>query len=641
MPTDTRAIINLFEECHSESVEALKEETKIDSPFPPFGELTYPNTWKLYQDMYDGKHWTLMPRMAKWKSRPVKNTPFVVVEGQTTLLTDNRPSISILPRSPEDTHIADLVKSAVDYWWDTQFMDRKLMDVVKLSRIFGIGWLHLYWDAQKKEHVCKVVRPWNILVDPDATSEDYDPTYLIYQFKTTYGELLAKFPKADFTDFDPDYRPRDAKLFDDAMYDYDKPRALHTMEARASRPVYCYQFWLRDGEADYIEKDIGDGKVAVVKKKKYPNGRVITIAGNIVLDDMPSPFTHGQFPFIPYLAYPVPGKLIGPGDIQNIMSMTVYRNRTMQIFYDSLEKSMGAVYLVNKRLFKGDRLTNEPVQVHEVDDVDKALRVITSGNITRHETSLVSIFDKDGDDVAGQHEFSRGETVPGNKTAEEVSIIAASDQTRMRAAARVVAWANKMLAGQLLSNMAKWTDYEWIVRVAGEDGEESLPVNFNGSMMKAEDSKGKLTEDIIGFDIRVDDYSMLPASQRDKSGLYMQLFGMIPNFPVEEFLKGLGLPNYKSIAQKIDQATQEQMQQQAQAPPPEAAPAPVEAAPIDAASSMPGLSPDAGMGPIPPEQLLPIIMQMAQEMGIQGPPSPEQMGVIQQMLLSQMTGGEM
>lgn len=616
MSDNNRAIINLFEDCHAEAVESLQNETRIDSPFPPFQQITYPETFKLLKDMYDGNHWSLMPRMAKWKSRPVKNIPFIVVEGQTTLLTDNRPSISIMPRSPEDHEMADLVKAAVDYWWDVQSMDRKMADVVKLSRIYGIGWLHLYWDAQKKEHICRVVNPWNVLVDPDTTSEDYDPTYLIYQFKTTYGELRDKFPQADWENFDPDYRPRDAKVFDDTINEYDKPRAFERSGiTKTSRPVWCYQFWLRDGEADYIEKDIGGGKVAVVKKKKYPNGRVITIAGNQVLSDTASPFTHGMFPFVPYLAYPVPGKLYGPGDIHNIMSTTIYRNRAMQIFYDTLEKSMGAIYLVNRRLFKGDRLTNEPVQVHEVDDVDKALRVERSGNLSRHETSVIGIFDKDSDDIAGQHEFSRGETVPGNKTAEEVSIIAASDQTRMRAAARAIAWSNKMLGRQLLANMAKWTDYEWIVRVAGEDGEDNLPVPFNGTMLKRVNDKGKLTDEVIEFDLRVDDYSMLPASQRDKSQLYMQLFSMIPGFPVDEFLKGLGLPNYKSIAQKIQDAQQ---------------PAPVD--PM-AAVAQPAQQPvmeqqlDMGMvadpmaamqGQLPPPELMPMLMEMAQQLGMGG-----------------------
>lgn len=632
--SDTRAIVNLFEECHAEAVESLQNATRMDSPFPPFNTITYPDTFKLLKDMYDGNHWTLMPKMAKWKSRPVKNVPFIVVEGQTTLLTDNRPSISVLPRSSDDSHIADLVKAGVDFWWDVQFMDRKIADVVKLSRIYGIGWLHLYWDGQKKEHVCKVVNPWNVLVDPDATSEDYDPTYLIYQFKTTLGELHDKYPDADYTDFDPDYRPRDAKLFDEVNDGYDRPRALQRAGiSNSSRPVWCYQFWLRDGDADYIEKDLGGNKVAVVKKKKYPNGRVITIAGNVVLEDRPSPYTHGQFPFVPYLAYPVPGTLYGPGDIHNIMSGTIYRNRAMQIFYDTLEKSMGAIYLVNRRLFKGDRLTNEPVQVHEVDDVNNALRIERSGNLARHETSIIGIFDKDNDDAAGQHEFSRGETVPGNKTAEEVSIIAASDQTRMRAAARVVAWSNKMLGRQLLSNMAKWTDYEWIVRVAGDEGEENLPVPFNGTMMRRENEKGKLTDDIIDFDLRVDDYSMLPASQRDKSQLYMQLFGMIPGFPVDEFLKGLGLPNYKSIAMKIEETTKQAEEAQAAQAAPQAMPAGMPAEAMPAVDPMMGVDPMAQQaGQQVDPAMIEQLMAMGQQLGL-GEIDPE---TLMQLMAGQM-----
>lgn len=644
---DTRAVVSLFEDCYAESVEGIKQQTVLDNPYPPFEEICYPETCRLLQDMYDGRHWARMPKMAKWKSRPVKNVPFQLVEAQATFLTDNRPAIAILPREPGDEHVARLTKAGVDYWWEQQFMDRKLMDVVKSNRIQALSWMHLYWDADKKEHVAEPLPMWAFKVDPDATADNYDPTYGIYEFKTTIGELQEKFPHADFTMFDPDYRPTDGSTFDGTMYGYDRPHALQRHGLTMASPCWCYQFWLKDGAADYVEKDIGNGKVAVVKKKKYPKGRVITIAGGIVLDDKPSPYTHGQFPFVPYFAYTVPGRLIGVGDIHNVLSTTVYRNRTVQQLYDSIEKSMGALILVNRRLFKGDRVTNEPVQVHEVDDVDKALRIERMGSLTRHETTLLSVFDSDIDDVGGQHEFSRGEAVPGNKTAQEVSIIAESDKTRTRAAARSLAWSNRMLARQLLHNMAKWTEFEWLVRVAGDDAEDEIPVMFNGQMLKREDESGKLTDDVVEFDIVTDDYSTLPASQRDQSSLYMQLFGMIPDFPIDEFLKGVGVPNHKTVAAKITQAQEAKMQAQAQmqgAPPDEGAP-PGGGMPPDmvammqgqGAPQMGGVS-DSGMGgvPAPPPEVMEMLLQIVGGGGGGLEMTPEQM-----MMLSQMTGGEM
>lgn len=641
---DKQAVLNLFEDCYKESVEGLQKQTVIDSPYPPFEEITYPETCRLLQDMYDGRHWQRMPKMAKWKSRPVKNYPFQIVESQSTFLTDNRPAIAILPREAGDEHIAKLVKAGVDYWWDEQYMDRKMMDVVKGSRIQALGWIHLYWDAEKKKHVSEVLPMWAFKVDPDCTADNYDPTYGIYEFKTTVGEIKSKFPDVDLTQFDPAYRPTDGKLFDETYYGSDTPRALERNGINSlATPTWCYQLWIRDGEADYIEKDIGGGKVAVIKKRKYPKGRVITIAGGVVLEDKPSPFDHGEFPFIPYFAYTVPGRLVGVGDIHNILSSTIYRNRTLQQLYDSIEKSMGALILVNPRLFKGDRLTNEPVQVHEVNDVDNAVRIERMGSLTRHETTLLTVFDKDNDDVGGQHEFSRGETVPGNKTAQEVSLIAESDKTRTRASARSLAWSNKMLARQLVSNMAQWTDYQWLVRIAGdEETEQQTPVPFNGTMMKREDESGKLTGDVIEFDIVTDDYSMLPASQRDQTQLYMQLFGMIPNFPVDEFLKGIGVPNYRGIAKKIADATQQaqqaQMQaQQAQAPPAESPPGggiPPEMAAMMQAQGAPQQGGVSSSGP--PPELIPMLMQMAEQLGLGGAPQQAQPEVAPEVLQALM-----
>jgi hypothetical protein len=568
MDDDTnRILMNLFEECYNEAYDALREDTRISSPFPPFQTIEFPDTFKLEKDLYEGNQWTLMPKMASWKSRPYKNIIFEVVEGQTTFLTDNSPAITILPRSQDDYPLSEMVSAAVDYWWDMANMDRKMMDVVKLSRIYGIGWLYLYWDSEKKEHKCKVIKPWDILVDPDTSTEDYEPSYLIYQFKTTVGELVNKFGVNPDV-FRSEYQPGNAHIVTETMYDSTRPRSFERANYTLSRPTWCYQFWLKDTQAEEIEQDIGGGKVAVIRKKKYPNGRVITIAGGQVLSDMPSPYEHGQFPFIPYIAYPEPGKLFGASDVTNVMALQVYRNRTQQIYYDSLEKSMGALFLVNYHFFKGDRLSNDPVQIHEVSDVDRALRVIPTGNLTRHEVSLIDMFDSDIDDVSGMHDISRGANIAGNKTAQEVSIIAESDKTRTRAAARVVAWSNRILARQLLSNMAQFTDYEWFIRISGQTDNEGnsldeTPIAFNGTMMKRTDEMGRLTKENVEFDIRVDDYSMLPASQRDKSQLYTMLYQMVPGFPLEEFLKGVGLPNAKAIAMKVEQAQQEQAQAQA------------------------------------------------------------------------------
>ena len=489
--------IGFLETFHERAERQRDDDISCPHPFSA-SDLSTP--WYYYDRLYRGYQWDFLEDMDSWASRPVKNMAHIAVESYTTMLTDSHPTLQVVPREEGDSNLADLVRAGVDHWWERQYMSQKVALAVKSSRIFGLGWLYVYHDPEKGE-CCKVVHPESVLVDANTTVEDFDPDGVEYEYLTTVGALKQRYPEHDFDEFQVGWRPG-INQADRVQW----KRYADNENPDSSTPVF--ELWYKDHTYEDYEGTIKGAKVKG-KKKKYPNGRKLVVAGGEVLEDIPNPYDHGQFPLTPIHAYPVPGRFYGVGDIQNMLNILVMRNRMSQFLFDQTVKSGGGWVLVGRRSgIDPSKVSNAPLQILPAEDVAQ-FRVERPMPPSRHVFDYIAMLDKDADDSMGLHDISRGAFVPGNKTAQEVAVLSESDRTRVRMAARWLTWALERVARQLVSNLAQWKDWEWFVRI----GETNAP--FNGKMLKRTDPEtGKVTKDNIEFDLSFADSSTLPPSQQ-------------------------------------------------------------------------------------------------------------------------------
>ncbi len=560
---DDNEVVSLVEKCYSEALNSRLEQITIESPFPGNMYLLE-NPWPVYQEFYEGKQWSRMGAQPTWKSRPYDNKCFQVAESLATFITDNRAKAMFLPAESSDKMLADKVQAAWNYWLDKQAYDSTQTLVVLDSRKFGVGWYYLRYDSKKKCQVIDLVHPESLLVDPDCTAESYlsgeGPSYVIYEKLVQFGELKAVYgDKIDVDTFDHKWTPSiSSGSWYDRVVKRFWPNKGEAVNPAVSVPVY--EMWIRDPEEVIFEDEIGD-LVVRKKRKKYKGGRKIVVAGGIVLEDVANPYKHGEFPFTPVLAYPESGKFYCAGDIQNIIGAQVMRNRMVQLLYDSTVKSGGGVLWLDSRQVRSDMITNDVMQVVEVKDVNTAGRFDRFPPPSRHVFDFMASLDRTIDDTAGVHDISRGVYTPGNKTAQEIIALTESDKTRVRKATRWLAWANERVARQWINNAAQWKDWEWFLRISGDDGEE-MPVTLNGEelyRMEGEGEEAKLSSDVIAFDITIADSSTLPNYFQERKQMAMDLFaqGVID---AEALLETLEFPGWKAILARM----------QTQAPPPEA-----------------------------------------------------------------------
>lgn len=618
METDNR--LDFGAVCYREMKKFREADTKAVNPFTG-NELT--NPWYYFDRAYRGFQWDLLSGMASWASQPVKNIIFMGVETNTTMLTDNDPQVSVIPREPGDDDLASVVKAAVEHWWDTEQGLAKTALAVKSSRIYDVGWLHTYYDPKAKKVRLRCEPTESVWVDADCTAEHFDPNQLLYESRASKSSLMTMYPDGDFGDFDLGWT---LPLGSDRSNTYDR---YSTENQNPAKTCAVYELWMKDGTLEEWEKDLGES-VAKGKKPKYPGGRRIVYAGGKVLKDEKNPYDHGEFPFTPIHAYPVPGRFYGMGDARILLPLQVMRNRMTQYIFDQTMKSGGGFILVGQASgIDPNKVSNAPVQVLPCKDVNQ-FRVERAPTPSRHVFDFIAMFDSDAQDIIGSHDISQGRFTPGNKTANEVATMAESDRTRVRMASRWLTWALRRVMRQVLMCWAQWDNTSVMVRIAGKDivpdasSPDGMSVadryeEFSGKSLKRTDESGKLTSDNVEFDIIVADTSTLPASQQEKNNQISMLlqFGVITPVDVLKY-KLLDIPHAAEIAADRER--------EALAPAPEQPALP--GAPEMGAPEMPppmqepqGLDPSmmGGMSPIPegmaPEDIIAMIEQVSQRTG--------------------------
>jgi hypothetical protein len=589
------AVVEMVSTCLKAAVTKRQEECRIPSPFPKQVGSYIDDPWPVYEEFVNGDPWKRMGKMAGWKSLPNNNFGFIVVEANTTKLTDNRPKVEFLPQSPDDTEKARVTNAGFNKWWDES--NGMAIDAlaVKDSRKFCVGWLHLRYDRARKKQVLEAIHPESIYLDPDTTADSYysdEPNYLIYEYVAAVADIIEAYPKVDIDDLRPDW------LADSSFTE--RIRSFFTASKVVKNPamtIPVYELWIRDPSTVTWEKEFGEN-IVKMRGLKYPGGRVIKVAGGVVLSDEANPYKHGEFPFSPIHCYPQTGKFYGSSDMKNLLPALVMCNKYDQLIQDTTLKSGGGMLFVNTRYgLHTDDIVNEPMAVYEVTDVDKAARFQQFPSPARHMVDHKDTLKADMQDMAGLHDSSMGRYTPGNKTAVEVSTLSESDNTRVRLAAKFHSLALTRIGRQWLSNAKQYGDFKWIVRVAGDDGSESTET-FSGKDIKN-----------IDFDLSVGDFAMLPDTYQERKAQAANLFAAGVIDP-EEYLKTLEWPNYKAVLARIKKEQEAALAAQQQATPP---PAPVaQEVPqpaMDGASSMP-------TGPPPPEILAMLQgQQAAPEMG--------------------------
>lgn len=366
-------------------------------------------------------------------SRVQVNFIFSNIAALAPLLTDNKPIWNVLARDPQFQKLANIYSKALGWLWDAQRWDEIVAEVANDFLLWPVGLTKTYWDPEEEEVMVDVVDPRTFVIAPG-----YDDIW-----KAPWcGErtvLPMSWVAMNYPDKIDEVKPEKGDEQRGANASNKSSFELETEE------VTVYEIWYRDSTIiDYVteEKD-GDGKPIEKKekRKKYPNGRLITMTRDVVLDDRESPFDHGKPPYVAWYDYKVPHKFWGMGEPQQIESLHIEYNKQLQNAVKHSRHVEDPNYTADTSTNMDMDLVKDTISgggnIYEFNGAangnQQPIRVIEMGQLDRVVPMLLEVLPAAIEETSGITALSKGQAEKKERqSASEVSIIIESSYTRVR-----------------------------------------------------------------------------------------------------------------------------------------------------------------------------------------------------------------
>lgn len=283
-------------------------------------------------DFLAGKQWTdeelaefaeqKRPALVINRIRPLIN----ILSGWQRM---NRFSISFLPRTEDDLKHCEIRAGVTKYVLDRCDYENKESTVFLDTATGGIGWFGVKYkfDAEigKGNVIIERVSPFDMYVDPEAHELDFSDAKFICRAKwADKDDLKIIFPyKSDaiennFNVYDPIEKENSEQFEIDPLW--------YSSELKKVRVVECWykmrktrtMILTSDGQRlPYTEENreqimqlMMSGAVSDYEDVPTIEVRCCTFFDRTLLEDIPSPYKHGEFPYIPIIYH-----YYGVGDI--------------------------------------------------------------------------------------------------------------------------------------------------------------------------------------------------------------------------------------------------------------------------------------------------------------------------------------
>lgn len=210
------------------------------------------------------------------------NYIYAIIESVKANMTRNLPSVSASPRGERDDLAADLMSRVLQDTLERGGLKEATREVVHHGLIATLGYYKVFYSDLTGNAEVGAVAPDDMLVDPKATSIK-NARWVIHrrcsvpvdEIYATYQVIPSKNSVKD-TDQNVDNIVRDGTYLSGG----------ELQEAIEVAPTFdIYECWVRCWEED-----------------RENDWYVVTIAGDTVLDEYFSPYSHNQTPFVEWVA---------------------------------------------------------------------------------------------------------------------------------------------------------------------------------------------------------------------------------------------------------------------------------------------------------------------------------------------------
>lgn len=267
-------------------------------------------------DFYNGKQWksedkhTLeehgRPAITVNRIKPLLN----VLSGYQRL---NRYDIDFLPRTNDDMKQAQLRKGITKYILDRSHFNYEESDAFMEGALTGLGWFEcgyrFDWQAQDGDAFVRRVNTLDMYVDPESRDKYFrDAKYIVRARWIDKEELCNLYPEhKDEIEAQAEYylSEEESDGRNDRLWWQAETKKIRVAEMWYKKTVKKKAIILNTGEAvaEVTPEMVALQMVASVQQYTATEVRLMTFFDNVVLEDIESPYKHGDFPFVPFPVY--------------------------------------------------------------------------------------------------------------------------------------------------------------------------------------------------------------------------------------------------------------------------------------------------------------------------------------------------
>lgn len=579
--------------------------------------------WDTYWKYYHDKQWDDQSR-APYRAKPVINIIRHAIQAQLPILTDNKPGFDILPNEPADFEFADILSKATQFWWEKYQNDSVVIDVLMDAMVADVGVYKMVWDEELEGGAgdinMKAVNPKDIFLNRDAISfrREDGCNWVIHRMYKTVGWAKLKFPdKADQISGDSigTQKNNDDKntsvnsitLVSPTDQRDDRGQTPETNETDDRDLVELWEVWMDDEtieeyvvmEEDGNPKIKEDGSQEKELRKKYPEGRLVTIIPNkkIVLQNTTNPYRGAVMnnPFKKNVDNCLPRSFPGEGEAKILMEIQRLLNKNAANIVDYMTIMSNPVWKI--RIGATDNpemITNRAGLVILINDgygINDIVRDIPPA-LPANATEFYNLAWETANKLTGMSELSQGRRSQGDPTSGFAIVqMQEASQTRMRLKERNLQRSLSQVGNQWVCLALQFYKSPRISKITGKDG---WPDYFEWYVEESDDGKYNLNkkeykrvEDANGrpkyipepqnsrtapskgvFDARVLAGSSMPFAKAQRDNMAFKLYDS-QIIDDEEVLNTLEWPEKETVLNRKREKEAQAQAQQAQQPPPQ------------------------------------------------------------------------
>ena len=223
---------------------------------------------------------------------------------------------------------------------------------------------------------------------------------------------------------------------------------------------------------------IHEASPQATQQMKYPKGRVISFAQNVILDDKENPFTYSnlniKYPWSHYRNYVRGDELWGDGEIEQMMSPQAIHNRMEALAVDHAILTANSPWIVsNDAGVEESSITNAQGAIINVNgDVNKAMRREPPAQLSADIPFLLQNSKLGTEVVPGIPESIQGRRPTGITSGRALQTLNSSALNRITPKIDQMMFGDQEMYEQMLSLMGQFYNDDRLFRYLGKDGEQ-------------------------------------------------------------------------------------------------------------------------------------------------------------------------